>query len=67
MATERLREETPDRFTPTELLTFIERMAEQMPRYDKAHVSDQDLADIYAYVAAQKRGPKAADIPLLRD
>ena len=45
----------------------VRRPREQMPRYDKAHVSDQDLADIYAYVVAQKRGPKAADIPLLRD
>jgi mono/diheme cytochrome c family protein len=40
---------------------------EQMPRYDPMHVSDQDLADIYAYVASQKKGAKASDIPLLRD
>ena len=40
---------------------------EQMPRYDALHVSDQDLADIYAYVTAQKRGPKASEIPLLKE
>jgi mono/diheme cytochrome c family protein len=40
---------------------------EQMPRYDAKHVSDQDLADIYAYVASMKRGAKAAEIPLLKD
>jgi len=45
----------------------VRRPREQMPRYDKAHVSDQDLADIYAYVASFKKGPKASDIPLLRD
>jgi mono/diheme cytochrome c family protein len=45
----------------------VRRPREQMPRYDKAHVSDQDLADIYAYVVAQKRGPKASEIPLLKE
>ena len=40
---------------------------EQMPRYTKEHVSDQELADIYAYVSSFRKGPKASDIPLLRD
>jgi mono/diheme cytochrome c family protein len=40
---------------------------EQMPRYPKELLGDQDLADIYAYVASFKKGPKAAEIPLLRD
>ena len=40
---------------------------EQMPRYPKELVSDQDLADIYAYVSSFKKGPKASEIPLLRD
>jgi mono/diheme cytochrome c family protein len=43
------------------------RPRESMPRYDAAHVSDQELADIYAYVASHKRGAKAADIPLLKE
>ena len=45
----------------------VRRPREGMPRYPKEHVSDQDLADIYAYVSSFKKGPKAADIPLLKD
>ena len=45
----------------------VRRPREGMPRYTKEHVSDQDLADIYAYVASFRKGPKAGDIPLLRD
>jgi ubiquinol-cytochrome c reductase cytochrome c subunit len=40
---------------------------ESMPRYAAEHLDDAELADIYAYVASQKRGPKASEIPLLRD
>ena len=40
---------------------------ESMPRYDAKHVSDQELADIYAYVASIKRGVKAGEIPLLKE
>ncbi|MBC8021637.1 MAG: cytochrome c [Burkholderiales bacterium] len=43
------------------------RPRESMPRYPAEHVSDQDLADIYVYVASFKRGAKAADIPLLKE
>ena len=43
------------------------RPREQMPRYDPRHVSDAELADIYAYVASMKPGARAKDIPLLRD
>jgi mono/diheme cytochrome c family protein len=45
----------------------VRRPREGMPRYDTRHVSDKELADIYAYVVAQKRGPKAAEIPLLKE
>ncbi len=38
-----------------------------MPRYPAEFLSDQELADIYAYVASIKPGPAAKDIPLLRD
>ena len=38
-----------------------------MPRYDARFLSDQDAADIYAYLASVPAGPKASDIPLLRD
>jgi ubiquinol-cytochrome c reductase cytochrome c subunit len=37
-----------------------------MPRYTAEFVSDQDLADIYAYVASVPAGPAAKDIPLLK-
>ena len=38
-----------------------------MPRYAPQFVSDQDVADIYAYLASVPAGKKAGDIPLLRD
>lgn len=38
-----------------------------MPRYSPQYVSDQDLADIYAYLASMKAGKSAGDIPLLRE
>jgi mono/diheme cytochrome c family protein len=40
---------------------------ESMPRYSAQQLADQDLADIYAYVASMKRGPRASEIPLLRE
>jgi cytochrome c553 len=43
------------------------RPRESMPRYPAEHLSDAALADIYAYVAAQKRGTPAKDIALLKD
>jgi mono/diheme cytochrome c family protein len=38
-----------------------------MPRYAAQFVSDQDVADIYAYLSSVPTGPKASDIALLRD
>ena len=38
-----------------------------MPRYSQQFVSDQDLADMYAYLASMKAGKTARDIPLLRE
>lgn len=38
-----------------------------MPRYPAQYVSDQDLADIYAYLASMKAGRPAKDIPLLKE
>ena len=40
---------------------------ESMPRYPVQFVSDQDLADIYAYVSSYKEGTKASEIPLLKN
>lgn len=38
-----------------------------MPRYPAEHVSDQDLADMVAYLGSAKAEPKASDIPLLKE
>ena len=38
-----------------------------MPPYTEKHLSDQDLADIYAYLFSTKPSPALKDIPLLRD
>ena len=43
------------------------RPRSSMPRYPVEVLSDQELADIYAYVAAIKPGPNAKDLPQLRD
>ena len=45
----------------------IRRPRDVMPRYAAEFVSDQDLADMYAYVASIKPGPKANEIPLLKE
>lgn len=43
------------------------RPRDVMPRYPVEHISDAELADIYAYVASIKRGAKASEISLLRE
>jgi mono/diheme cytochrome c family protein len=40
---------------------------ESMPRYPERYVNDEELADIYAYVSSFKAGPKASEIPLLKE
>jgi len=37
-----------------------------MPAYRKEFISDQELADIYAYLLTVKPSPAAKDIPLLK-
>ena len=38
-----------------------------MPRYPVEVLSEQEMADIYAYISSIKAGPAAKDLPLLRD
>ena len=38
---------------------------QDMPAYRKDHLSDQDLADLYAYLRSVKSSPAAASLPLL--
>ena len=39
---------------------------QDMPAYRKQHLSDQELADIYAYMRSIKASPSASAIPLLK-
>ena len=45
----------------------VRRPRAEMPRYPANMVSDQELADIHAFLASQNAGPRAKDVPLLRD
>jgi mono/diheme cytochrome c family protein len=40
---------------------------ESMPRYSTQQASDQDVADMHAYLSSLKPGPKASEIPLLKE
>ena len=43
------------------------RPRESMPRYPASHLSDAELADIYAYVSSIKRGTRSSEISLLKE
>ena len=43
----------------------VRKPRQVMPPYTEKVLSDQDLADIYAYIVAIKPSPAAKDIPLL--
>ena len=45
----------------------VRRPRDVMPRYPKEYTTDQDLADMHAYLSSIKPGAKAAEIPLLKD
>ena len=42
------------------------RPRDVMPRYPAEFLSDQEMADIYAYVSSFKKGKKASEIELLK-
>jgi ubiquinol-cytochrome c reductase cytochrome c subunit len=53
---------------PVSYATFVRQMRaprQAMPAYRKPFVSDEDLADMYAYLLSIKPSPAAKDIPLL--
>jgi len=56
----------PDPFPYVAFAIQMRQPRGTMPRYPAKFVSDQDLADIYAYVASIPAGPKADEIPLLK-
>ena len=47
------------------VMEYVRHPTGQMPPYSGTVVSDQDLADIYAYLKSQPQPPSAKDIPLL--
>jgi ubiquinol-cytochrome c reductase cytochrome c subunit len=49
------------------LSRYVRQPTGQMPPYTSKVVSDQDLADIYAFLAAQPQPPAAKSIPLLNN
>jgi mono/diheme cytochrome c family protein len=56
----------PDVWTWEAFERQTRRPRADMPRYSSKFVSDQELADIHAWLSTIRPGPRAADIPLLR-
>jgi mono/diheme cytochrome c family protein len=46
---------------------YVRQPAGQMPPYTSKVVSDQDMADIYAFLQSVPQPPPAKDIPLLNN
>jgi len=55
----------PDPIPFETLATFVRTTSRNMPPYREAILSNDDLADIYAYLSSIPKGPPAAGIPLL--
>lgn len=48
-------------------LGALRKPRQDMPAYEERLVSNQDVADLYAYFVSIKPAPAAKDIPLLRN
>jgi mono/diheme cytochrome c family protein len=46
-------------------IKYVRQPTGQMPPYTSAVISDQELADIYAYLQSRSRATPSKDIPLL--
>jgi mono/diheme cytochrome c family protein len=57
----------PNPFPFQAFVQQVRKPRQAMPPYTEKHVSDQDLADMYAYLFSTKPSPALKDIPLLRD
>jgi len=57
----------PNLFPYPAFVQQVRHPRQDMPRYSERFTSDADLADIHAYLASIKPGPKAAEIAILRD
>lgn len=57
----------PDPLPFDALSSFVRTTSRQMPPYHQKVLSDENLADIYAYLQSIPKSPDPKDIPLLRD
>jgi ubiquinol-cytochrome c reductase cytochrome c subunit len=55
----------PNPIPPEAFSAFVRFSAGGMPPYQKAILSDEDLADIHAYLQSQSKAPDYKSIPLL--
>ncbi|HYS75681.1 MAG TPA: cytochrome c [Burkholderiales bacterium] len=55
----------PNPIPPEALSAFVRNSAGAMPPYQKAILSDEDLADIHAYLQSLPKPPDYKSIPLL--
>jgi ubiquinol-cytochrome c reductase cytochrome c subunit len=55
----------PPSISLEEMTTYVRHPSGQMPPYTTKVISDQNLADIYAYLKSQPKPPSAKNIPLL--
>jgi len=65
MASEKLSEDTPARFTPSQLLALIGRLAKQMPRFDRVAVGIPGIVHrdvVYALPASRSRAFKRFEL-----
>lgn len=57
----------PDVWPLDAFVQQVRRPRQDMPRYPSKYLSDAELADIHAFLSTIKPGPKAKDVPLLRE
>jgi len=65
MVSEKLREETPDHFTPGELLEMVERMARQLSQFDRVAVGIPGIVHrdvVYSLPASRSRAFKGYEL-----
>ena len=65
MVSERISENTPERFTPAQLLALIGRLAKQMPSYDRVAVGIPGIVHrdvVYALPASRSRAFKRFEL-----
>ncbi|HLQ27303.1 MAG TPA: cytochrome c [Acidiferrobacterales bacterium] len=56
----------PNPFPYMAFAAQVRKPRQDMPKYPQQFLSDQGLADIYAYILSIKPGPATKDIPVLK-